>query len=252
MLPDLFEQMNDLKTRIANLERFGASAGSTSFVTNETPTGLVNGSNTAFDTANSYVTGSIMVYRDGQLMTGGGADYTETDSNTITFVTAPVTGSVIKVSYQQAVSTSGNADTLDGEHVIGIIDLIYPVGSIYISTVGTNPGTLFGIGTWVAFGTGRTLVGIDSTQTEFDVVEETGGAKTHTLQLTEVPAHTHTVMTVLNHSDGTQVTGEYINASLAYGTARRRYSNYEESRGGGLAHNNLQPYIVTYMWKRTA
>jgi len=92
------------------------SVGSTSFITNETPSGTINGSNAAFDTAFTYVAGSIQVYRDGQLMKGGGADYTETDSNTITFVTAPVTGSVLLVSYQYAVSTAGNADTLDGYH----------------------------------------------------------------------------------------------------------------------------------------
>jgi len=91
-----------------------APVGSTSFVTNETPTGLVNGSNTAFDTANNYVGGTLQVFRDGQLMKGGGDDYTETDSNTFTFTTAPLTGSVLLVSYQQAVTVTGNADTVDG------------------------------------------------------------------------------------------------------------------------------------------
>ena len=57
---------------------------------------------------------------------------------------------------------------------------MYPVGSIYISVTNTNPGTIFG-GTWVAFGTGRTLVGIDTSQTEFNTVQKTGGEKTHTL-----------------------------------------------------------------------
>lgn len=92
------------------------TTGSTSFIYNETPSGTVNGSNTAFDTAFNYVAGTIQVYRDGQLMKGGGADYTETDANTITFTTAPVTGSVLLVTYQKSVSTAGNADTLDGLH----------------------------------------------------------------------------------------------------------------------------------------
>jgi len=90
------------------------AGGSTSFVTNETPTGLVNGTNTVFDTANNYVGGTLQVFRDGQLMKGGGDDYTETDSNTFTFTTAPLTGSVLLVSYQQAVTVTGNADTVDG------------------------------------------------------------------------------------------------------------------------------------------
>lgn len=95
-----------------------------SFVYNETPSGTVNSSNTVFDTANNYIAGTIQVYRDGQLMKGGGDDYTETDSNTITFTTAPTTGSVLLVHYQQAVSVSGNADTLDGSH----LSEIFPTG----------------------------------------------------------------------------------------------------------------------------
>jgi hypothetical protein len=91
------------------------STGSTSFVYNQTPTGTIDGSNTAFDTASNFVAGSILVYLDGQLQKPGGSyDYVETDSNTITFNTAPVLGSVLLVSYQSAVSASGNADTVDG------------------------------------------------------------------------------------------------------------------------------------------
>ncbi len=55
---------------------------------------------------------------------------------------------------------------------------VYPVGCIYTSTISTNPATVFGFGTWSAFGAGRIMVGLDANQTEFDVVEETGGAKT--------------------------------------------------------------------------
>lgn len=93
-----------------------ANIGLNSLIIGETPSGTVNGSNAAFDTASTYVAGTIEVFRDGQRMAGGGADYTETDSNTITFTTAPVTGSVLLVNYQHTVSTTGNADTLDGYH----------------------------------------------------------------------------------------------------------------------------------------
>lgn len=93
-----------------------ANIGLNSLIINETPSGTVDGSNAAFDTASTYVAGSIQVYRDGQLMKGGGADYTETDNNTITFTVAPVTGSVLLVTYQHTVSTTGNADTVDGYH----------------------------------------------------------------------------------------------------------------------------------------
>lgn len=68
---------------------------------------------------------------------------------------------------------------------------VYPVGSIYISINSNNPSSFFG-GTWVAFGSGKTLVGLDGSQTEFNVVEKIGGSKTHTLSVPEMPQHTHT------------------------------------------------------------
>jgi hypothetical protein len=74
---------------------------------------------------------------------------------------------------------------------------VYPVGSIYLSVVSTNPGTLLGVGTWTAFAAGRMLVGLNSGDTDFDTVEETGGAKTSTALLAHShgvtdPGHNHT------------------------------------------------------------
>lgn len=81
-----------------------------------------------------------------------------------------------------------------------IIALAYPVGSIYTNAdVSTNPATLLGFGTWVLFGVGRVEVCIDSGQTEFDVLGETGGFKTHTLTSAEMPVHTH-VQNSHNHT----------------------------------------------------
>ena len=64
---------------------------------------------------------------------------------------------------------------------------MYPVGAIYVSTVATNPNTLFGFGTWTTFGAGRVLVSLDTGDTDFDVASETGGSKTHTLTAAEIP-----------------------------------------------------------------
>src|SRR5690554_5228500 len=72
-----------------------------------------------------------------------------------------------------------------------IINAVYPVGSIYTSVININPATLFGVGEWASFGAGRVLVGVDTEQAEFDTVKETGGAKTHTLTIDEMPSHTH-------------------------------------------------------------
>jgi len=127
----------------------------------------------------------------------------------------------------------------------------FPVGSVFISVVSTDPATLLGYGTWSAFAAGKMLVGLDSGDTDFDTVEETGGAKTHTLTESEMPAHTH------NYAGG-EYSGAYdygTNMSVNnLGSATDgRTQNYDtETVGGGSAHNNMPPYIVTYMWKRTA
>jgi hypothetical protein len=67
----------------------------------------------------------------------------------------------------------------------------WPVGSVFVSIAPTNPATLLGGGTWVAFGTGRMLVGHDAADTAFDTVEETGGSKTVALVGANLPQHVH-------------------------------------------------------------
>ena len=134
-----------------------------------------------------------------------------------------------------------------GSNTATTLQAVYPVGSIYINAaVSTNPATLLGFGTWAAFGAGRVMVGIDSGQTEFDTLEETGGAKTHTLTVGEIPSHTHTSSLRGNGEDELQSipsASDNTDPSLTMTT---------DATGGGGAHNNLQPYIVVYMWKRTA
>lgn len=127
-------------------------------------------------------------------------------------------------------------------HTVAATDS-WPVDSIYISISATNPATTFGFGTWVAFGAGKTLVGLNSSETEFDTVQETGGEKTHTLITAELAAHTHTIV----KSGGGAGTVTVQNATGSDGTAQAT-----SSTGSGTAHNNLQPYIVVYFWKRTA
>ena len=128
----------------------------------------------------------------------------------------------------------------------------HPVGSILMSAVNTNPSTYIG-GTWVAWGSGRVPVGVDTSQTEFDTVEETGGEKTHTLTVSEMPDHSHYFTS--NHEYVPNVIG---NASVQGGDS---YPDLVRSNGGMTGtdgtggdqpHNNLQPYITCYMWKRTA
>lgn len=149
------------------------------------------------------------------------------------------------------------ANTTKKVTVAGVLQLVYPVGSIYISVISTNPATLFGFGTWSAFATGRTLVGIDTGQTEFDVVEETGGAKTHTHQHISPVGMAGGDPYVINQLDGN------LDSSGNYGlfdivTADRRAvgagaaASVEAYVVTSSSSSSLQPYIVTYMWKRTA
>jgi len=136
------------------------------------------------------------------------------------------------------------ADTTDPHSVISTI---YPVGSLYISTNSTNPATVLGIGTWATFGAGKVLVGLDSGDTDFDTSEETGGSKTHTLTTTEMPAHTHTY----DKMDAKNRNFPALGTSMSTGDGTYT-STASGSTGGGGAHNNVQPYIVVYMFKRTA
>lgn len=170
---------------------------------------------------------------------------------------------------------------------------IYPVGSIYMSVNNTNPGDFFG-GIWVPWGSGRVPVGVDITDADFNTVDKTGGAKTHTLTTAQIPSHNHTASTdstgAHSHSGTAASAGDHrhsqsgrqaagsISAAVAesygsYGTLRTIYTDYGgahthsistnstgshshtvtvNNSGSGNAHNNLQPFITCYMWKRTA
>jgi hypothetical protein len=125
---------------------------------------------------------------------------------------------------------------------------IYPVGSIYINAaVTTNPATLLGFGTWVAFGTGRMMVGYDASDSDFDALQETGGAKTHTLSIAEMPSHNH------NRQSGISPAPNSNDLDITGGNGRTLTNNITtDNTGGGGAHNNMPPYIVAYMWRRTA
>jgi hypothetical protein len=137
---------------------------------------------------------------------------------------------------------------------------LYPVGSIYTnSSVNTNPATLLGFGTWTAFGAGRVMVGFDSGNSLFDTAEETGGSADSI-----VVSHTHSV-TDPGHSHNTGVNFFQLSSSPS-GTSMLRPNTVGpatatsssttgisiDSAGSSGTNTNLPPYIVVYMWKRTA
>ena len=172
------------------------------------------------------------------------ADLTE-NTQIITAATASAGTNTNQVATTAFVTAAMTAATIN--------NLVYPVGSVYVNaTVSTNPATLLGVGTWVAYGEGRVPVGKAGSGT-FDTLGATGGAETHTLTLNEIPSH--------NHNNGSY---QYLLLSNGSATIADTDSTSGEpnlasqgaiaAAGGGAAHTHdiLQPYIVVYMWKRTA
>ena len=137
----------------------------------------------------------------------------------------------------------------------------FPIGTVLITVTNSNPSN-FTAGTWVSFGTGKTIVGVDTADTDFNTVEKTGGEKTHTLNVNELPSHTHEIW--LNYK-GNNTSGNstypYDNSfgvsnQVAYVSSAHIDTGGQPKntsfQGGTEPHNNLQPYITVYMWKRTA
>lgn len=146
-----------------------------------------------------------------------------------------------------------------------VIDVIYPVGSIYMSMSATNPHDLFGVGTWERISQGRMLLGADDSTYKAGA---TGGEAAHTLTANEMPAHSHSGTTSTNgdHSHGVRDADYhdgYGNSFDSGDWGPKRYiptsnaGNHNhtfttDNAGGGAAHNNMPPYLVCYMWQRTA
>ena len=169
-------------------------------------------------------------------------------------------------------------DDVGSEAVISIIGkALYPVGAIYMSTANVNPSTFIADTTWVAWGSGKVPVGVDTSDTSFNTVEKTGGEKTHVLLPTEMPKHEHTGTQskgtgVYSQKDPTAITptvqwerkkyvADFTASTIETVTAYEQglgevtdtvQVDHGIALGGNVAHNNLQPYITCYMWKRTA
>lgn len=156
----------------------------------------------------------------------------------------------------------------------------WPIGSIYISVTNTNPSTYFG-GTWQRFGQGKCIVGVNESETEFNTVQKTGGAKTVGLSTANMPSHNHSLSINTTSLSGewqyyhastdlvqgggivgtasTGVTDSYTGTTSNKRTrakwtidASHNHSGSVGYSGSGTAHNNLQPYITVYMWRRIA
>ena len=169
-----------------------------------------------------------------------------------------------------------------------ILNKLYPIGSVYITETNTNPSETLG-GVWERYGKGRTLVGVDPNDTNFNSVNKTGGNKTSTLAITNLPSHTHSIPTLsgtaastgahmhnflyvsspiaITYGAGTIRTLEikpvsWVQADSASGNNLKTTSkgnhthtitttaSNTENIGNGTSFTNLQPYITVYMYKR--
>lgn len=148
---------------------------------------------------------------------------------------------------------------------------VYPVGSIYINASNSsNPSSLIGFGTWVAFGAGRVLVGFDSSNSLFDTAEETGGSAdaivvshTHTGTSSSAGDHAHTLTSYYkidtghwhdNASTFASNPSAYQGSNTFTGTnttGAHTHTFTTNSTGSSGTNANYQPYITVYMWKRT-
>lgn len=156
------------------------------------------------------------------------------------------------------------------------LNMIYPVGSIYMSANNVSPQTFLG-GTWEPWGAGRVPVGVDTDDISFGSVEKTGGEKTHVLSPTEMPRHEHSGTQfkgagVFSLKEPTAITptvkytrkkhvANFTTTTIEDVTAYEQGSGevtdtveveYGIALGGSVAHNNLQPYITCFMWKRVS
>ena len=130
-----------------------------------------------------------------------------------------------------------------------LLEKIFPIGSIFMSLQNNSPANFLG-GTWEPFGEGRTLIGVSSSDTDFNAPNKTGGEKTHTLTIQEMPSHKHEMQdNDSGYYAGWGTRSGWLQASANSDSGGRFGTDWE---GGNQPHNNLPPYITVYMWTRTA
>ena len=142
----------------------------------------------------------------------------------------------------------------------------YPVGSIYIGTSDTNPGTIFG-GTRVAYGKGRVLVGVSNGESEFNSVNKTGGVKSQGHSHGNGAKQNGSLSAAIGSTDSNpnKIGFKAANYYGGFGTSLYTVHGNSSYTGGSFNHftqvwgdtaqtniSLLQPYITVYMWRRTA
>jgi hypothetical protein len=189
---------------------------------------------------------------------------TKADINSATLTGTPAAPTASASTNNTQISTTAYVTSAITTAVAAAKAALFPVGTIYTqAAVATNPATLLGFGTWEAFGAGKVMVGIDSGNTAFDTLNETGGVADSI-----IPAHTHTASSAVTDNGHFHSMSHKIglDGSFPQGSGSSTASDYNtnsattgitvattvNSAGESATNKNLQPYIVVYMWKRTA
>jgi hypothetical protein len=139
--------------------------------------------------------------------------------------------------------------TKEKEYKIRLLDINYPIGSIYMTLNNADPKNILG-GKWIPISQGRVLLGAgnnisDGTTTKSFTVGSTGGEYNHKLIIDEMPAHNHSVY--YPYTKGTE-TGSVLTRTTK--TKRKSTSDVIINKGGNVSHNNIQPYLVCNIWQR--
>lgn len=205
---------------------------------------------------------------------------------------ATIDESTLSVANADHATNADNVHTKSGSYktmVNALLEMVYPIGSIYISTNNVSPQNFLG-GTWVRFANGQVLVGVNESENSFSSVLKTGGSKEQTLTVDQLPSHTHAANPHFHSASPHRHGFSYIQfdnpnyfnrdltnyADQAYIPCSKKtdgsdmsktisaFTEYSSSlettgttvsikaTGGSQPHNNLQPYITVYMWRRTA
>lgn len=257
---------SDIPTKVSDLQN------DSGFITSYTETDPVFTASAAHGISSSDI--SNWNGKQNEITSSNKLDYSLID-NTPTIPTVPTTLS----SFTDDLGSSPTHTHSQYLNSSSIVDLIYPVGSIYMSVNSTSPQTLFG-GTWVQL-EDTFLLGAGNTYT----AGSTGGSASHTLTTDELPAHTHGSETltgsitiraidsvtsnnanllqqnsgIITRSNDSNVNG-YRSSNSNYRTAQSSQYNQitvnatheHDSVGNGDAFSTLPPYLTVYMWKRTA
>lgn len=204
------------------------------------------------DGANVFV-----MYKEGNRVTllpmggGGGGGAGGDGIQSINSTIRPDTNGNVVVTASNLPMSSSNTTTIKsaieaitpGPSIATIVNTIYPVGSIYISTAAANPADLFTGTQWEAI-QDRFLLAASTSHP----AGKMDGEETHKLTIDEMPSHTHNVDSG-NGSPAAYVSGGKGDIG---GTGKNISSKAILAAGGGKPHNNMPPYLAVYMWKRTA